>query len=72
MPYPVGENQKRKQFLTENISISALGGEIMKQTSQSQKLAKTTSREKEPELKVINQDTAGIDLGSKEHWVCVP
>ncbi len=32
---------------------------------------KSTSTEKS-QLNVINPYTAGIDLGSKEHWVCVP
>ena len=44
----------------------------MKQASQSQKCSKQRSKSKEPELKVINQDAAGIDLGSREHWACVP
>lgn len=32
---------------------------------------KSSSRKKS-QLNVINPHTAGIDLGSKEHWVCVP
>ncbi len=32
---------------------------------------KSSSTEKS-QLNVINPNTAGIDLGSKEHWVCVP
>lgn len=72
MPYPVGENQKRKQFLTENISIPALGGEIMNKTRQNQKFSHKRSQRKKAGLKVINQHTAGIDIGSREHWVCVP
>jgi hypothetical protein len=31
-----------------------------------------TSNTKESQLNVINPNAAGIDLGSKEHWVCVP
>lgn len=30
------------------------------------------SRHRSSELNVINPHTAGIDLGSREHWVCVP
>ena len=44
----------------------------MKQASQSQKFSNKSSQRKEPELKVINPYTAGIDVGSREHWVCVP
>ncbi len=31
-----------------------------------------SSRTEKSHLNVINPNTAGIDLGSKEHWVCVP
>ena len=30
------------------------------------------SRHRSSELNIINPHTAGIDLGSREHWVCVP
>ena len=39
-----------------------------KKRSANQKSSKT----KKSQLNVINPNTAGIDLGSKEHWVCVP
>ena len=44
----------------------------MKQIGRNQKSQKKSSTRKEPELKVINPHTAGIDIGSREHWVCVP
>ena len=31
-----------------------------------------TNKNKEQKLSVINPDTAGIDIGSREHYVCVP
>ena len=31
-----------------------------------------SSSSQDSQLNVINPNTAGIDLGSREHWVCVP
>ena len=33
---------------------------------------KKSQKSQESQLTIINPHTAGIDLGSKEHWVCVP
>ena len=44
----------------------------MKPIGRSQKSPKKSSKRQEPEIKVINPHTAGIDIGSREHWVCVP
>ena len=44
----------------------------MKQIGRNQKSQKKSNKRQEPELKVINPHTAGIDIGSREHWVCVP
>ena len=41
---------------------------VRKKSSANAKSSKT----KKSQLNVINPNTAGIDLGSKEHWVCVP
>jgi len=33
---------------------------------------KPSKKSKQSELSVINPHAAGIDLGSREHWACVP
>ncbi len=33
---------------------------------------KKEQKSQESQLTIINPHTAGIDLGSREHWVCVP
>ncbi|GEM_PF-2099774 len=33
---------------------------------------KPSEKSKQSELSVINPHAAGIDLGSREHWACVP
>jgi len=32
----------------------------------------SNQKNKEQSLSIINPDTAGIDIGSREHYVCVP
>ena len=44
----------------------------MKQVGRTKKSPKKSSPRQESELEVINPHTAGIDVGSREHWVCVP
>ena len=44
----------------------------MNKFSRKKQSQKKSQKGQESELTVINPNTAGIDLGSREHWVCVP
>ena len=44
----------------------------MNKFSRKKQSRKKSQKSQESQLTVINPDTAGIDLGSREHWVCVP
>lgn len=41
-------------------------------SNQSSRQEKLFSHSESPHWQQINQNAAGIDLGSGEHWVCVP
>ncbi len=68
--YPVGESGKNLPSLI--LIKHELFNHIFREKMSKSSKKKPSKKSKQPELSVINPHAAGIDLGSREHWACVP